>query len=96
MAGEDRMANHVALTAAKEREVASFRASSRVKLTRQRGFGVEAESMKGNPVETKRSVDADEELAAEPVESCGSQSSEWKERRKFLSNSSPHMTPSSC
>ena len=40
MVGEDRMANHVALTAAKEREVASFSASSRVKLIRQ-GLGVE-------------------------------------------------------
>ena len=90
MAGEDRMANHVALSAAEEREVASFRASSRVKLTRHRGFGVQAASMKGNSVETKRS------LAAEPAESCGSQSSEWKERRECLRNPSPCMTPPSC
>ena len=77
MAGEDRKAYHVALTAAKkEREVASFRPSSRVKLTRQVDFGVEGESMKGNSAETQRSVVADEEFAAKPAESCGSQSSE--------------------
>ena len=52
------------------------------KLTRQVNLAVEVESLKNDVADTQRSLAADQELAAKLAGSCGSQSSEWEERRK--------------
>merc|ERR1712136_271492 len=78
----ERKANHAALVAAKEKEVASLTATIETKLTRQGDLGVEVEGLKGDLAETKNSLAADQALAAKLGLSCGSQSSEWEERQK--------------
>ena len=65
---EDRKSNQAGLIAAKE--------------TQQGNLAAEVESLKNDVADTQRSLAADQELAAKPAESCGSQSSEWEERQK--------------
>merc|ERR1712136_436780 len=78
----ERKADHAALVAAKEKEVASLTATIETKLTRQGDLGVELGSLKSDLAETKNSLAADQALAAKLGLSCGSQSSEWEERQK--------------
>ena len=81
-AEEDRKANHAGLIAAKEEEIATLTSTIQTKLTRQGNLAVEVESLKNHIAHTQRSLAADQELAAKLAGSCGSQSSEWEERRK--------------
>ena len=79
---EDRKANHAGLIAAKEEEIATLTSTIETKLTQQGNLAVEVESLKNDVADTQRSLAADQELAAKLAGSCGSQSSEWEERRK--------------
>ena len=56
--------------------------AERRSMARKGDLGVEVENLKGDVAETKRSLAADETLAAKLAESWDSQSSEWGERRK--------------
>ena len=85
---EERKANHAGLIAAKE-EIATLTSTIETKLTQQGNLAVEVESLKNDVADTQRSLAADQELAAKLAGSCGSQSSEWEERRKSRAEDGP-------
>ena len=78
----DRKANHAAVVAAKENEVASLTEAIEAKLTRQGELDVQVKSMNGDLSETQRFLLADQELVAKLAENFGSQTLEWRERQK--------------
>ena len=66
----------------RKKELGTLPATIEAKLARQGDLAVEVESLKNDVAETKRSLAADQELAAKLAESCSSQSSEGEERQK--------------
>ena len=66
----------------RRKELGTLTATIEAKLARQGDLAVEVESLKNDVAETKRSLAADQELAAKLAESCSSQSSEGEERQK--------------
>ena len=85
-------ANLAGLIEEKE-ELATLTATVEAKVTQQGDLAVEVATLKNDVAKTKRSLAADQELAAKLAESCSSQSAEWEELQK---SSSPSTTPSSC
>ena len=78
----ERKANHAGLVVAKKKELGTLTATIEAKLARRGDLAVEVERLKNDVAETKRSLAADQELAAKLAESCSSQSSEEEERQK--------------
>ena len=66
----------------RKKELGTLTATIEAKLARRGDLAVEVERLKNDVAETKRSLAADQELAAKLAESCSSQSSEGEERQK--------------
>ena len=75
-------ANCAGLIEEKKEELATLTATVEAKLTQQGDLAIEVESLKNDVAEMKRTLTADQELAAKLAESCSSQSSQWEELQK--------------